>query len=133
MSPFFKKLGLKDRKQILVVKSPESFEGELAALEGVEIFRDPRQAKEVGLALAFVTAYGEVDRLAPMIAKKTPGDATVCISYPKGKLKTLQVRDQTRPGLALPWGKKGLSLSPWSRLMRIGPPSGSGGSSSTSR
>jgi len=80
MSPIFKKLGLKDRKQILVVNSPESFDGELAALEGVEILRDPKQAKEIGFALAFVTTYAEVDRLAPAIAKKSPGDAIVWLS-----------------------------------------------------
>ena len=87
MSPIFKKLGLKDRKRILVVNSPESFEGELAALEGVEIFRDPKQVKEVDLVLAFVTTYAEVDRMAPAIAKKVPGDALVWLSYPKASSK----------------------------------------------
>jgi hypothetical protein len=87
MSSVFKKLGLKDRKQILVVNSPESFEGELAALEGVEIFRAPKQAKEVGLALAFVTTYAEVNRIVPAIAKKSPGDAIVWLSYPKASSK----------------------------------------------
>jgi len=106
MSLVFKKLGLRDRKQILVVNSPESFESELAALEGVEVFRDPKQAKEVGLALAFVTTYAEVDRLAPTITKKSTGDAIVWISYPKASSKHYKSEIKYGQGWA-PLGKEG--------------------------
>ena len=40
MRTVFAKLNLKDHKQIVVLDSPGSFEGELAALKGVEIIRE---------------------------------------------------------------------------------------------
>jgi len=127
MSSVFKKLGLKDRKQILALNSPESFEGELAALEGVQIFRNPKQAKEVGLALAFVTTYAEIDRVAPAIARKSPGYTIVWIG--PAHSATSPRSNAARVGRRL--GKRVLSPSPWSRLMRIGPPCGSTASSSS--
>ena len=75
MSATFAKLNLKDRKQILVLQSPESFAGELASLQGVEIVRDLRKAQEVSFSLAFVMTQAEVDTLAPAIARKAQGDA----------------------------------------------------------
>jgi hypothetical protein len=44
MPAVFKKLGLKAHKQIVVVNAPKDFEPELAALEDVEIIRDPTKA-----------------------------------------------------------------------------------------
>jgi hypothetical protein len=40
----FEKLNLKDQKRIVVVNAPASFERELAALRGVAIARDARDA-----------------------------------------------------------------------------------------
>jgi len=57
MSTVFAKLNFKDHKRIVVLHSPSSFESELAALEGVEIIRDLKKAKEVTFSLAFVTAF----------------------------------------------------------------------------
>jgi hypothetical protein len=87
MSTVFAKLNLKDHKQIVVLGSPGSFEGELAALEGVEIIRDLQKAKEVTFFLAFVTAPEQVDALAPAIARKAEGDVIVWFAYPKGSSK----------------------------------------------
>jgi hypothetical protein len=87
MSTVFGKLNLKDQKQIVVLDSPGSFEGELAALKGVEIIRDLKKAKEVTFSLAFVTTQAQVDALAPAIAKKAQGDAVVWFAYPKGTSK----------------------------------------------
>lgn len=106
MTPTFKKLGLKDRKEILVLNSPESFEGELEALADVEVFRDAKKAKEVGLALAFVTKLAEVEKLAPLIAKKAPGDALVWIAYPKASSKKYKSEIKRGQGWA-PLGQEG--------------------------
>jgi hypothetical protein len=87
MSATFAKLNLKDRKQILVLQSPESFAGELPSLQGVEIVRDLRKAQEVSFSLAFVMTQAEVDTLAPAIARKAQGDALLWFAYPKGSSK----------------------------------------------
>jgi hypothetical protein len=87
MATVFAKLNLKDHKQIVVLDSPSSFESELAALKGVEIIRDLKQAKEVTFSLAFVTTPEQVDGLAPAIARKAEGDAIVWFAYPKGTSK----------------------------------------------
>jgi hypothetical protein len=87
MQPVFTKLNLKDQKQILVLASPESFEGELEALKGVEIVRDLKKSKAVTFALAFVMTQQQVDTLAPAIAGKAEGDAVVWFAYPKGSSK----------------------------------------------
>jgi hypothetical protein len=84
MSTVFAKLNLKDHKQIVVLGSPGSFESELAALQGVEIIRDLKKAKQVTFSLAFVTTQEQVDDLAPAIARKAEGDAIVWFAYPKG-------------------------------------------------
>jgi hypothetical protein len=87
MASVFAKLNLKDQKQILVLWPPESFERELAALDGVEILRDLKRAKAVQFSLAFVTKQEEVDALAPVIANKAEGDAVVWFAYPKRSSK----------------------------------------------
>ena len=87
MRTIFAKLNLKDHKQIVVLDSPGSFEGELAALKGVEIIRDLKKAKEVTFSLAFVTTEERINALAPTIAQKAGGDAIVWFAYPKGTSK----------------------------------------------
>lgn len=87
MSPVFKKLNLKDQKQIVILNSPASFEGELASLEDVAVVRDLKKAANVTFSLAFVTKQDEVDALAPAIGKKAEGDAVVWFAYPKGSSK----------------------------------------------
>jgi hypothetical protein len=87
MPTVFEKLNLKDHKQIVVLDSPASFEGELSALKGVEIIRDLKKAKEVRFSLAFVTTQEQVDRLASAIGRKVEGDAVVWFAYPKKSSK----------------------------------------------
>ncbi len=87
MATIFEKLNLKDQKQIVVLNPPGSFEGELAALTGVEIIRDLKKAKAVTFSLAFVTTPEQVNALAPAIAGKADGDAIVWFAYPKGSSK----------------------------------------------
>ena len=90
MATVFAKLNLKDHKQIVVLDPPGSFEGELAALKGVEVIRDLKKAKAVTFSLAFVTTQGQVNALAPAIARKAEGDAIVWFAYPKGSSKKYQ-------------------------------------------
>jgi hypothetical protein len=87
MATVFIKLNLKDHKQIVVLNSPGSFEGELAALKGVEIIRDLKNAKDVTFSLAFVTTPEQVNALGSAIARKAEGDAIVWFAYPKGSSK----------------------------------------------
>src|SRR5690348_15266943 len=87
MAGVFSKLNLKDQKQIVILNSPESFDGELAALKGIDIIRDVKKAKAVEFSLAFVTEQKQVDTLAPAIARKAEGDAVVWFAYPKGSSK----------------------------------------------
>jgi hypothetical protein len=87
MPSVFTKLNLKSHKQIVVLGSPESFEGELAGLSGVQVIRDLKKAKEVTFSLAFVTTQEQVNALAPAIGKKAEGDAIVWFAYPKGSSK----------------------------------------------
>jgi hypothetical protein len=87
MATVFAKVNLRDHKQIVVLDSPSSFESELAGLEGVEVIRDLKKAKQVTFSLAFVTTPEQIDGLAPKLALKAEGDAIVCFAYPKGTSK----------------------------------------------
>jgi hypothetical protein len=87
MQSTFEKLNLKNGKQILVLGAPESFEPELAALDGVTILRSLKEPKQIEFSLAFVTKQREVDTLAAAIAKRAAGDAVVWFAYPKGSSK----------------------------------------------
>jgi hypothetical protein len=83
----FQKLNLKDKKEILVLNAPASFEPELKALRGITVQRDLKGVAQIGFSLAFVTKQKEVDMLAKAIAKKVEGDAVVWFAYPKGSSK----------------------------------------------
>ncbi len=87
MTAIFKKLNLKDQKEILVLQAPESFEPELAALENVSVLRTLDEGPQVAFTLAFVTKLAEIERAAEALAKKAPGDAVVWFAYPKGTSK----------------------------------------------
>jgi hypothetical protein len=47
MASTLEKMNLKDQKQIVVLNSPESFEGELGALRGVKILRSLEGLNEI--------------------------------------------------------------------------------------
>jgi len=87
MPTLFEKLNLKDQPEIVVVNAPPSFEVELARLNGVAVFRDPKQAKAVQFALAFAARQLEVDALSNTLAGKAEGDAVLWFAYPKGTSK----------------------------------------------
>ncbi len=87
MTLLFKKLNLKDQKQVLILNAPDSFEPELETLEGVTVQRDLVEVQTITFSLAFVTKQAEVDELVGAIAPKTQGDAIVWFAYPKGTSK----------------------------------------------
>ena len=87
MTPIFKKLNLKDQKEILVHNPPESFEPELASLSGVTIQRSIGDLQQINFSLAFVTQQNEVDNLAHAIAQRAEGDAILWFAYPKASSK----------------------------------------------
>ncbi|OGO30284.1 MAG: hypothetical protein A2Z16_12825 [Chloroflexi bacterium RBG_16_54_18] len=87
MSAIFKKLNLKEQKEILVANAPESFEPELRSLEGVNVRRSLEEGLPVAFTLAFVTKLAEIERVAAALAQKAPGDAVVWFAYPKGTSK----------------------------------------------
>lgn len=87
MPSVFDKLNLKEQDEILIINAPPSFEPELRALDGVTVLRDPKKAKQVRFALAFVTRQAEVDSLARTLCGKAEGDALLWFAYPKGTSK----------------------------------------------
>jgi hypothetical protein len=89
MPSTFDKLNLKERRDILVLDAPASFEKELKSLQGVRVGRDLGAAKQIGFALVFVTRKAQLDRCSKAIAGKAEGDAVLWFAYPKGTSKSL--------------------------------------------
>jgi hypothetical protein len=83
MSPVFKKLNLKDQREIVIANAPASFEPEIASLSGVSVRRSFAGGAQIAFSLAFVTKQPEVDALAKQIAQRTAGDSVVWFAYPK--------------------------------------------------
>lgn len=90
MTTIFEKLNLKQQRDILVVNAPQSFEPELATLQGVNLLRDPAVVKSVQFALVFATRQAEVNAMAATLASKLEGDALLWFAYPKGTSKRYQ-------------------------------------------
>jgi hypothetical protein len=86
----FNKLNLKDQKTVVVLNSPDSFEGELRQLKGVKVVRDTQGLSSVEFAIAFVTQRKEVGRAAHELIKKSAADAILWFAYPKGTSKTIK-------------------------------------------
>src|SRR5262245_20803570 len=85
MSPVFKKLNLKDQKEIVVVGAPASFEPEIESLADVVVKRSV--GSQLAFSLAFVTKQKEVDALAKSVGNSAVGDAVVWFAYPKQSSK----------------------------------------------
>lgn len=97
MSTLFKKLNLKDQKEILVMNAPLSVADELAQLNGVRICTQPEGMGLLGFALVFVTRQQELDALSVVLAAKAQGDALLWFAYPKKSSRRYQCdfnRDQ---------------------------------------
>ena len=90
MTPLFKKLNLKNQRDILVVAAPASFAGELVDLVGVRVQTDPAEVGEISFALAFVTQQAQLDQVAQALCAKAVGDAILWFVYPKKSSKKYQ-------------------------------------------
>jgi hypothetical protein len=86
----FRKLKLKDQREIVVVNAPASFESEVSALKGVVVQRSPEKARTVDFSLAFVTTEAELDRVSELLARKASNDALLWFAYPKGTSRRYQ-------------------------------------------
>lgn len=87
MPAVFAKLNLKDQQYLVVLNAPPSFEPQLAALKGRTLHRALAAAPQLDFFLAFVTRKAEIDKLAPQLAKRAPGDVVLWFAYPKGTSK----------------------------------------------
>ncbi len=88
MTDIFKKLNLKNQKEILVLNAPEAFDSELASLDDqVVVHRSLENIQDIGFSLAFVRTQDEVDKLSKSISQKAVGDAIVWFAYPKASSK----------------------------------------------
>lgn len=87
MTPLFKKLNLRSEAAILVLDAPDSFEAELALLEGVQVVRSAAKAKNLAFAMAFVTTLAGLDKVAAQVAAKAQGDLVLWMVYPKQSSK----------------------------------------------
>lgn len=83
MTPLFKKLNLKEQREILVLNSPAEFESELSVLAGVTVFRKPTEIKKIGFAMAFVTKQAELEKAVASMSSRLEGDGVVWVAYPK--------------------------------------------------
>ena len=84
MSNIWRKLNLKDQRDILVLRAPASFEAAIDELEGVRVRRTLSDRAANPFLLAFVTKREQVMRLAKAIGNRDEGDAIVWVAYPKG-------------------------------------------------
>lgn len=87
MSSVWRKLNLKEQREILVLRAPASFEAAIDELEGVRVRRTLSDRAAIPFLLAFVTKREEIARRAKAIGKKAEGDAIIWLAYPKGSSK----------------------------------------------
>ena len=63
MNAIFKKLNLKNQKEIIVLNSPNSFKNELLSVnKTVKVREELKGVKEINFALVFVTRKNEIDK-----------------------------------------------------------------------
>ena len=88
MDTVFKKMNFKDHKNIVVINAPQSFETNIAAMEGLTTFaRGFKTGGETDFILAFCTKQSEVDAVALEAGKNLKGDGLLWYAYPKGTSK----------------------------------------------
>ena len=84
MSDVFRKLNLKDEREIVVLDAPASFEPVLATLGGVRVARAAGDAMgPVRFAIAFATTQAALDAAVAALTPRAEGDAILWFAYPK--------------------------------------------------
>lgn len=93
MDAIFKKLRLKDEKEVYILNAPDSFEENIKSIaDNFIINREIKEASKINFALAFVTEKEEVDELAKQIIPKMEGDAKIWMCYPKKTSKKYKTK-----------------------------------------
>jgi len=87
MSSLWKKLNLKDQRQVAVLDAPASFAPALEQLSAVDVITRLEAVTGVELLLAFVTRAAEVEALAAWLGPNAPGDPIIWLAYPKARSK----------------------------------------------
>lgn len=83
MSALFKRLNLKDQREITVLNAPRSFETELAQLDGIEVRRTLTRGATTAFGIGFAITQKELDDCSTKLARACTGDAVLWIAYPK--------------------------------------------------
>ena len=88
MDAIFKKLNLRDQKEVVVLSSPESFENNIdSIIDETVVIRSLEKVTEITFIMVFVTQKAEIDAVIPKIAPILKGDAVLWMCYPKGTSK----------------------------------------------
>lgn len=88
MTPLFKKLNLKEQKNLLIVNKPDSFDAEINAM-GVDynFYYNSKELSDIEFCLVFVKSKDEIklniEELYPKLSNKT----LIWFSYPKKSSK----------------------------------------------
>ena len=91
MDNVFKKMNFKDSKTVVVVNTPQSFEFNIEAMQGLTTFhRDLSAVEKTDFILAFCTKQNEVDAISVEAATKLEDDGLLWFAYPKGTSKKLK-------------------------------------------
>jgi hypothetical protein len=88
MDAVFKKMNFKNSPSIVVINAPESFNANIAIMEGITtFFYDFSTIEKTDFIIAFCTKQTEVDAVAIEAAKRLVGDGLLWMVYPKGTSK----------------------------------------------
>lgn len=88
MDVVFKKLNLKNQKQVVILNAPESFEVNINSISSeTDVLRTADASDAIEFVMIFVTKKAETDTIIPLLAPKLVGDAVLWMCYPKGTSK----------------------------------------------
>lgn len=89
MSGLWKKLNLKTESTVHILAAPDSFQLELAELDGPKVIRSVGK-KPIEFLVAFVQTRKSVQQFADKIESQLENDAIVWFAYPKKSSKRYQ-------------------------------------------
>lgn len=82
MDATFKKLNLKNQKEVVVLNAPESFEVNIdSILSEATVLRKADANDAVEFMMIFVTKKTETETIIPVIAPRLAGDAVLWMCY----------------------------------------------------
>ena len=88
MTPLFKKLNLKDQKEIVILSSPKSFNSEINNIsEFTKVRKTIKGITGIEFILVFVTKKNEISKILANTNKLFTDDVVLWFAYPKGSSK----------------------------------------------